>query len=365
MNPHGKNATFGMENKQKTRKQPMKRPTLRPMIKTFTSRIQLVTVARSAGPAGVLLLMLAFATVTVQAQSGFYRPLTLAPAQEDTSGGGAPLPVGVLSGASVPAHEQSADEIAKELANPNNSLASLTFKNQLRWYEGDLPGADDQFNYTMVFQPVFPFTMPDHANGAKANLFVRPGIPILVNQPVFNAGNGTFDSASGLGDIGFDIVYGVTEPNGLLWAFGMVGSLPTATDSRFASGQLRLGPEGLLAKFEKWGLYGIFPSHLWNVTGWRDDYYANTQIQPVITGLPGGGWSVGTTPIMNYDWAQEQWSIPLNLTISKTIKSGSTPVKLAVEINYYVKNNDAFGAKWMISFNVTPVVKNVFNSWLH
>ena len=186
-----------------------------------------------------------------------------------------------------------------------------------------------------------------------------------MNQPVFNAGNGTFDSASGLGDIGFDIGYGVTEKNGILWAVGMVGSLPTATDSRFASGQLRLGPEALLAKFEKWGLYGIFPSQLWNVTGWRDGYYANTQIQPVLKFLPGGGWSVGTAPIMNYDWAQEQWSIPLNLTVSKTIKSGNTPVKLEVEINYYVKNNDAFGAQWMIGFNVTPVVKNVFNSWLH
>ena len=204
----------------------------------------------------------------------------------------------------------SADEIARELANPNNSLASLTVKNQLRWYNGDLPGADDQFNYTLLFQPVFPFTMPDHANGGKANLFVRPGIPILVNQPVFNAANGTFDSASGLGDIGFDIVYGVTEPNGLLWAVGMVGSLPTATDSRFGSGQLRLGPEGLLAKFEKWGLYGVFPSHLWNVTGWRDGYYANTQIQPVIKVLPGGGWSVGTAPIMNYDWSQDSGPFP-------------------------------------------------------
>jgi len=53
----------------------------------------------------------------------------------------------------------SAEEIAKELANPNNSLASLTFKNQFRWYDGDLPTAGDQFNYTTLFQPVFPFSL--------------------------------------------------------------------------------------------------------------------------------------------------------------------------------------------------------------
>ena len=35
--------------------------------------------------------------------------------------------------------------------------------------------------------------------------------------------------------------------------------------SELAGKQLRLGPEALFAKFEKWGLYGIFPSHQWNV----------------------------------------------------------------------------------------------------
>jgi len=72
------------------------------------------------------------------------------------------------------AQEKSADEIAKELANPNNSLASLTFKNQFRWYAGDLPNADDQGNYTLLFQPAFPFALETAASGGKANLFIRP-----------------------------------------------------------------------------------------------------------------------------------------------------------------------------------------------
>ena len=35
---------------------------------------------------------------------------------------------------------KSAEDVARELANPNSSLATLTFKNQYRWYTGDLPG---------------------------------------------------------------------------------------------------------------------------------------------------------------------------------------------------------------------------------
>jgi len=260
--------------------------------------------------------------------------------------------------------EKSADEVARELANPNTSLASLTFKNQLRWYTGDLPDADDQFSYTLLFQPVFPFTLEPTSSGGSANIFFRPAFPIVFDQPTFDAGKGNFDGVTALGDIGFDLGYGVTEKSGLLWAFGMVGTVPTATNDDIAGDQLRLGPEALFAKFEDWGLYGIFPSHQWDVAG--DNYdYSTSQLQAFLTFLPGGGWSVGSTPIMNYDWEAEEWTIPLNLTISKTTKIGTMPLKLALEVNYYVEQPDVFGPQWMIGFNVTPVVKNVFNEWLH
>ena len=265
------------------------------------------------------------------------------------------------------AQEKSADEVAKELANPNNSLASLTFKNQYRWYTGDLPGAEGQHNYTLLFQPVFPFTLQPTAGGAKANLFVRPGIPLLVEQPVPKVKQGGLDyeGVTALGDIGFDVGYGVTEKNGLLWAFGVVGTLPTATDSDVAGEQWRLGPEMLIAKFEKWGLYGFFPSHQWDVAGWSDSgYFSTSQIQLFLTFLPGGGWNVGTSPIMNYDWKSEEWTLPLNLTTGKTVMFGRTPLKLALEVNYYVDQPDLFGPEWMVSFNITPVVPNVIDSWV-
>lgn len=262
--------------------------------------------------------------------------------------------------------EKSADEVARELANPNNSLASLTFKNQFRVYTGDLPKADDQWNYTLLFQPVFPFPLSPPASGGKANLFIRPAVPLLANQPVPGVRNGqfNFEGVTALGDIGFDIGYGVTEKNGFLWAFGMVGTLPTATNSEVAGKQLRLGPEALFAKFEKWGLYGIFPSHQWNVTGWNNEYYSNTQLQVFLKFLPGGGWSIGTTPIMNYDWRSRQWTVPLNLTVSKTLKVGNTPLKLELEANYYVAHSDPFGPQWMIGLNLTPVVRNFIEEWI-
>jgi len=29
-------------------------------------------------------------------------------------------------------------------------------------------------------------------------------------------------------------------------------------------------------------------------------------------------------------------------------------------LNYYMKQPDAFGSEWMVSFNITPVVPNIF-----
>lgn len=255
---------------------------------------------------------------------------------------------------------KSDDEIARELANPNNSLASLTFKNQFRTYAGSFPDAGNQSNYTLLFQPVFPFPMPSTESGGKANLFVRPGIPLLFNQPVPTVINSqpAFDSVTALGDIGFDVGYGVTEKSGFLWAFGMVGTLPTATNSEVAGKELKLGPEALFAQFEKWGVYGLFPSHQWSVAGWSNKSTSASQVQGFLVFLPGGGWSVGTTPIVNYDWKGKEWTVPLNLTVSKTVTIGNTPVKLALEANYYVQRPDQFGPQLMIGLNITPVVDN-------
>jgi hypothetical protein len=257
---------------------------------------------------------------------------------------------------------KSADDVARELANPNSSLATLTVKSQYRWYTGDLPGADDQDNYTMVFQPIFPLSMPKSDSGDARTVFLRPGVPILFDQPVPSVENGAldWDGVTALGDVGFDIGYGVSKKSGFLWAIGMVGTLPTATDEDVAGKQVRLGPEFLLARFEKWGLYGIFPSHQWDATGWSDEPFSTTQFQPVLKFILPGAWTAGSSPIGNYDWEGEEWTIPINLSVSKTVMFGETPWKFELEANYYVEQPDAFGPQWMIGFNISPVVKNPF-----
>lgn len=254
----------------------------------------------------------------------------------------------------------SADEATRELANPNTSLASLTFRNQVRTYNGDLPDADEQSGYTMLFQPVFPLVLGTTAEGVSHKLFVRPAIPLQLGQPTFN---GTFNDASGLGDIGFDIAYGLSYANGFQIAAGVAGSLPTAT-GQVPGGNTSLGPEIFTGFAGDFGFAGALLNHQWSIDDWSDSRVNRTTLQPILTFVLPDGWAVGSIPIMSYDYVNDEATVPLNAYIQKTVNIGNTPTRFLLEANYYPDGwrPDAIGPEWFIGLNVTPVVKNVFQA---
>jgi hypothetical protein len=252
----------------------------------------------------------------------------------------------------------SAEEIAKQLANPNTPLATLNLKFQQRWFEGDLPGADSESGSTLIFQPSLPFSLK---NGDL--VFFRPAIPLQLSSPFFDASDMDFDQEDGLGDIGFDLAYGRTLKNGIVLAGGMIATVPTATSKELGSGQFSAGPEFLITKLGKKYVVGAFPNHQWDIGGWSGNTVNLTSSQLFATYLPGGGWNLGSSPSMSYDWHNDQWTIPLNFTFGKTVIRKGRPWKLSMEINYYVEQADAFGPQWFVGFNIGPVVKNMVAEW--
>lgn len=162
-------------------------------------------------------------------------------------------------------------EIAKELANPNNTLGTMTFNNDYISYEGDLPGADDQESYKISFQPVLPYPLAE-----GVNLFVRPLIPVVYKQPVprtsGDLSKSVFDDSDvELGDISYDIAIGKTFPSKFILLGGLAGSFDTATDDDVGRGQTLLGPEIGLAQIWDWGVLGALITHQWDVAG-DDDF---------------------------------------------------------------------------------------------
>lgn len=261
--------------------------------------------------------------------------------------------VGNAGGAAAP----SAEEIAKSLANPNTPLASQTFKFQYRLFEGDLPDANDQSGTLVLYQPSFPFKLD---NGAT--VFFRPAFPLIVDQPVYDGTENDFDSVSGLGDIGFDLAYGRTTSSGLLWAVGVISTLPTASKDELGSDRWNLGPEFLIGKITPKYVVGALTTYQTDIAGSGDADISLTTVNAFATFLPGGGWNVGTAPIMSYDHENSQWTLPINLSFGKTVIWNGRPWKLGAEINYFVDQPDAFGPEWMFGINIAPVVENVFAS---
>jgi len=263
------------------------------------------------------------------------------------------------------------DEIAKELANPNTALTSLKFQNQYFSFDGDLPRADDQDMYMMFFQPTLPFPLE---NGKT--LWVRPGVPFVVDQPVYDTSKGRLGSESGLGDMTLDVQYGATLENGFLWSLGFSALFPTASDD-LGSEQWALGPGFQLGLIKEKSIFGVFANHQWDIAGdgksslelpylQQVDSEAEislTAIQLFGVILPGDGWNFGSMPIMTYNHESSDWTVPLHFTVGKTFIINGRPWDFSVDLNYYVERPDAIAPEWMVGFNVAPVVENIFASW--
>jgi hypothetical protein len=63
---------------------------------------------------------------------------------------------------------------------------------------------------------------------------------------------------------------------------------------------------------------------------------------------------------MTYNHETEEWTVPLHLTAGKTIIINKRPWKFSIDLNYYVERPDSIAPEWMVAFNVSPVVKNIF-----
>lgn len=209
-----------------------------------------------------------------------------------------------------------------------------------------------------LFQPVFPFPI---SGDGTTNLFVRPAFSYAERIPVFDPAKGKFKNKSGWADVGYDVAVGRSYDSGLILVGGVQGTIPTNSD--VSGGQWRLGPEFIVQKVFGSSYAAIFPQHQWDIAG--DNYdYSRTTIELVGGVHLPNAWTVFTDSKWNYDWVDDQWTIPLNLTVSKVTKIGNLPVKFQVGVDYFAEANDAFGQDFAITFGITPVVPNFIYSSL-
>ncbi len=243
----------------------------------------------------------------------------------------------------------SVEETAKELANPTNPLGRVTVQLK-RWaFADNQENSSRTSGHSLVLESSIPFAV---GNGGVIRF--RPTVPVYLDYPVVHPHSQEIRYRSGLADINFDLAYGRKYRSGVLFAFGVAATLPTATNDWFGNDRFTLGPEILFAIQPKWGVIGVFPSHEWKITGAGS--FSRTVIQPLVTLLPGNGWSVGSSPSLSYDWIGNKWNVPWILSLGKTAKFASSTWSFSADISFYGKQDDAVAPEWMIGANVTRVV---------
>jgi len=249
--------------------------------------------------------------------------------------------------------QESADQIARDLANPNTARGTFSFPVDFVNYGGTLPDAGGQNAFKISAQPSLPYPL-----GSGVNFFLRPLIPVVLSQPVPTA-DGFESRGVALGDIGFDAAIGKTFPSGLVLVGGVVGTMPTSTDEQLGLDQWLLGPEALVAKVWEWGVLGALVTQSWRVGGGNTSDTSITGGQYFVTVNLGGGWQISGQPVWSYNHQApegDRLTFPLGSGVSRTLILGSTPWKFGLQYWYYVARPEAFGPRHQIRFSLAPVI---------
>jgi hypothetical protein len=262
--------------------------------------------------------------------SGFYRPLTLAAAYANSSGGGA----------GVEGNTQSV-EMAKTLANPIGNLISVPFQSNFDFGGGP---AGDGFQYKLNLQPIVPISLNENWI-----LISRTILPIVYQDHIVGT-----SSQSGLADTLQSLFLSPAKPtqHGWIWGAGPAFLLPTATDNLLSAEKWGTGPTAVVLKQQNGWTYGVLANHIWSFAGQTDRAEVNaTFLQPFLSYTTKKATTFTLNSESTYDWANQQWTAPVNLMVQQLVKIGKLPVAFTLGARYYA-DKPADGPDWGLRFAV-------------
>ncbi len=265
----------------------------------------------------------------------------------------------------------SANDLAKELANPNATRGQMFTLWDIIPYNGNLENANQQTGYVFSFQPSLPIPLAE-----GTNLFVRPLIPIYFSQPAF--GEDGFENKGGLGNISADVAIGKTWPSKWMTLVGVFAGFPTATNEQLRSNFTTMGPEAVVGKVTSFGFLGILVNHAWSLNSQDADAGSLTILPDMMWTATGGrnrasvtagqyfyvvnlknAWQISAAPTYAYNHTADEGNrltLPIGTGISKVVSFGKLPVKLGFQYWYYVASPENFGPQQQFRFQIAPVI---------
>ena len=272
--------------------------------------------------------------------------------------------IDALSAAAQEAAQDQAADLAKKVQNPVASLISFPLQSNFDFRIGP---SDDGWRYTLNIQPVIPISI-----GSDWNLIVRTIIPYIHQEDVFKGSALIFEEdidgvpvevtsarplghvQDGLGDIIQSFFFSPKEPvAGWILAAGPVFLYPSATDPLLGSEKWGTGPTGLILKQTGGWTYGILANQIWSFAGDAERRSVNaTFLQPFISYTTKTKTTFGLNTESTYNWNDNQWTVPLNVSVSQLLRIGRLPVSLAVGGRYYAEGPSG-APEWGLRFVIT------------
>jgi hypothetical protein len=248
-------------------------------------------------------------------------------------------------------NEQSLSEVNKQLTNPVSRIWSLTFQfNNFILENG-------HWNNNMLFQPVLPISLTE-----DWNLISRPVIPLYQSVP-HPIGPSRFRQTTAFGDIIDVEMLSPAHADPWLLGLGPTFIFPSATSMFSGQGKYQIGPGGVIGYLSEKYIVGVFPQQWWSVSGGDRPPVSQLNLQPFASYFLAEGWSVGYSGNILANWhtdSGERWTVPIGLAISKVVKFGKLPVRIALAGQYMPVHPSEFGQEWNVQLVVSPVIPKLF-----
>jgi hypothetical protein len=258
--------------------------------------------------------------------------------------------------------EHPLTELNKKLTNPVGTIWSITF--QQNNYAITIKGTGtSHWNSNLQFQPVMPIALTP-----EWNVITRPVLPLFTTAPytqeaLYPPPHTEIRRSTAFGDT---ILMENLSPSQKLagnWLLGIGPTFvfPTASDVHNGQGKWQVGPSAIVGYMSgKWLLAAFLQDWISFAGQSNRDSVHQMNLQPIAYYFLAHGWSIGYSGNILANWRAgdpgDVWTVPIGVAVSKVVKFGKLPVKIAVAGQYMPIHPDNFGQKWNIQLSFTPVL---------